>query len=344
VSDLAPSPRLAALGWTSALGAEFASVAREGSSLGRVSRADRGYAHVVDETGERLVAVPKGLTRDPSTAPVTGDWAELDPQRGVLRRILPRHSAIVRRAAGRRAIAQVVAANVEVAFIVMGLDGDFNPRRVERYLALVRDTSIVPVVLLTKAAIASDVSAKIDAVRSVAPGLDVHAIDVLAERNAEAPRSYLGHGRTAVLLGSSGVGKSTLVNHLLGDARVRTAAVREHDDRGKHTTTARELHELPSGGVVVDTPGMRELALFEENGSLEASFPDVLALAEACRFRDCRHLAEPACAVRAGVDDGSLSPERLAGFARLRDELSRATSERVERERKLSSSAKPRRP
>jgi ribosome biogenesis GTPase len=344
VSDGAPSPRLAALGWTKALGAEFAAVAREGNALGRVSRADRGYAHVIDETGERLVAVPKGLTRDPSTAPVTGDWAELDPHRGALRRILPRHSAIVRRAAGRRAIAQVVAANVEVAFVVMGLDGDFNPRRVERYLALVRDTSIVPVVLLTKAAIASEVSAKVDAVLGVAPGLDVHAIDVVAGMNAEAPLRYLERGRTAVLLGSSGVGKSTLVNHLLGDARVRTAAVRQHDDRGKHTTTSRELHELPSGGVVVDTPGMRELALFEEQGSLEASFPDVLVLAEACRFRDCRHVAEPACAVRASVEAGTLSSDRLAGFVRLRDELARATSERIERERRLSSSVKPHRP
>jgi ribosome biogenesis GTPase len=298
----------------------------------RVVRAERGQVVVLAESGERALVIP-GSLKAPDVAPTTGDWVVVS-DRGAVEAVLPRTSVFQRRAAGLRTEAQVVAANVDVAFVLTGLDGDFNLRRIERYLTLVGESGARPVVLLTKAGAAADRDARVMEAKAVAPGADVHAIDVIDGIDEDAPRAYLGPGVTAAVLGSSGVGKSTLVNHLMGRGVAKTNEVREHDDRGKHTTTRRELFVLPQGGAIIDTPGMRELAVWGDSGSLDASFPDVAELAAACRFRDCRHKAEPGCAVRAANARGEISDARLGSYLALAAEISATGRARVEKDRK----------
>ncbi|MFO0548198.1 MAG: ribosome small subunit-dependent GTPase A [Polyangiaceae bacterium] len=315
----------------------------EGLVLGRVVRVERGFAAVQTEDGELTVHVPKSMLRPkgdgpPSSAdrrsgprstppsasltstPVTGDWVAVDARRGAIAEVLPRGACFVRRAAGKRGEPQIVAANVDRVFVLMGLDGDFNLRRLERYLALTKDAGADAVILLTKAGLSSDFEAGLATVRELAAGAPVEAIDVVSGINSDAPLRYLGPGVTAALIGSSGVGKSTLANYLLGADALKTAAVREHDDRGKHTTTRRELFARP-WGVIIDTPGMRELSLHAEPESVEAAFPDIAELGASCRFSDCAHEREPDCAVRKAVEDGTLAPSRLASFKVLRAEV-----------------------
>lgn len=297
---------------------------RTGSyELGRVVRVERGFAGVVRESlDEALVHVPKSLARAGiEAAPVTGDWVVMDAHKQALIKVLPRLSLCVRRAAGKREQAQAVAANVDVIFVLTGLDGDFNVRRIERYLTVVHESGAQPVVLLTKAGLVPDASARREEVAAVAPGVDVHAIDVKSGIATDAPGRYLGVGVTAALLGSSGVGKSTLANFLLGREAASTREVRAHDSRGKHTTSRRELYLLSEGGVIIDTPGMRELAPWAETDALEGSFSDLIELASRCQFGDCRHASEPGCAVRKAADGGEVDPERLRAFLALHAEL-----------------------
>lgn len=295
--------------------------------LGRVMRVDRGYVHVATSEGERSVHVPKGLLREGDgrrtleRTPVSGDWVAVDVARGAVAGVLPRKTQFVRRAAGKRDEAQVIASNIDVVLVLMGLDGDFNLRRLERYLTLTSESGARAVVLLTKAGLCEDVAARVAEVEAVAGGAPVHAIDVISGFDAEAPLAYLGPGVTAALIGSSGVGKSTLANFLMGTEVMRTREVRAHDDRGKHTTTHRELFVTERGGVVIDTPGMRELAMWGDATSLDTAFPDVIALALGCRFSDCGHGNEPGCAVRAAVHGGALAADRLASYAALSAEL-----------------------
>ncbi len=329
---------LEALGLTPDVVDAFKRLAGEGEArgrcleLGRVMRVDRGFVQVVSSAGERSVHVPKGLLREGDKrrtlerTPVTGDWVAIDPSKGAVASVLPRKSQFVRGAAGKRDEAQVVAANIDVVFVLMGLDGDFNLRRLERYLTLTSESGARAVVLLTKAGLCEDVPARVAEVRGSAGGAPVHALDVLAGIDSDAPRAYLGAGITAALIGSSGVGKSTLANYLMGAEVMRTREVRAHDDRGKHTTSHRELFLTEWGGVVIDTPGMRELALWGDPASLDAAFPDVLAIALACRFSDCGHGAEPGCAVRAAVQAGTLAGDRLASYAALSAELAERES------------------
>ncbi|MFO0565554.1 MAG: ribosome small subunit-dependent GTPase A [Polyangiaceae bacterium] len=297
---------------------------------GRVTRVDADVAQLLALAGERRARIPKRVIRADPGRPVTGDWVAVRPGRDdVVECVLDRRTELGRKAAGRREARQVLAANVDVLFVTMGLDRDFNLRRLERYLTLANDGGVRPVVLLTKAGLCEDPERMRAEAAQVAASIDVHYIDVLSGIAAAAPLRYLGRGITAALVGSSGAGKSTLVNHLLGAERMRTRGVREHDDRGKHTTTVRELLQLPCGGAIIDTPGLRELGLWADPTSLREAFPDIEALEGGCRFRDCAHRNEPGCAVRAAVVAGTLDGARLASYIALQDEIEgRARSSR----------------
>ncbi|HEY9130327.1 MAG TPA: ribosome small subunit-dependent GTPase A [Dyella sp.] len=257
---------------------------------------------------------------DPAERPSVGDFVELEEGRPPhIVKVLPRRTLLSRAAAGERYERQIIAANIDYVLVLTGLDGDFNPARIERYLSLTEGSGAQPVVLLSKLDTREDADAVMAALRErLPPGTPVHAINGKDPASVALLLPYLKPGDSAVLVGSSGAGKSTLTNTLLGSERMATGAVREHDSRGRHTTTHRALLELPSGGCLIDTPGMRELKLTgDENLDL---FADIEALAEGCRFADCGHGSEPGCAVQAALDRGELSAERWRNYLKLRDE------------------------
>ena len=318
---------LARLGWTTALAEAFVEYAGDGLIPGRVALEHTHIYRVLTETGELLARVSGRLRHRASGRadfPAIGDWVALQlPQHSGDSRIvgvLPRRSRFSRRAAGDPTEEQVVAANIDTVFLVAGLDGDFNPRRIERYLLVASDSGASPVVVLNKADIASDVDRLTDIVRASVGAVPVHAISTLVPGDVDVLRQYLGFGQTGALLGSSGVGKSTIVNRLVGHDLLRTEEVRESDSRGRHTSTARQLIVLPDSGLLIDTPGMRELQLWETSDGTRDTFADIEGLAADCRFRDCRHRGEPACAVRRAVDEAVLSVGRLNSYHKLQDE------------------------
>ena len=323
-------------GWSTEREQEFAPLRADGLAPARVVVQQRGSYTVESEHGERA-AEPSGRLRHEAAEgglPVTGDWVGVRGTR--IEAVLPRRTAFVRKAAGEAAVQQVVAANFELAFVVAALPDDVNARRLERYVTAVWESGAIPVVVLTKTDLADDVAGATLEVESVAPGVEVHAISSITGEGVEALRALLAPNRTAVLVGSSGVGKSTLVNRLLGEERQAVADVRA-DGRGRHTTTHRELLPVPGGGLLLDTPGMRELGLWAEEESLESAFDDVAELAAACRFSDCTHVHEPGCAVRAAVEEGRLDAARLASFHKLARELAyleRRTDARLQADEK----------
>jgi ribosome biogenesis GTPase len=326
---------LEALGWTPALAAAFATDPPS-HVPGRIIRIDRGRATA--STGDEVVhlVMPSEL-RSGDAAVVVGDWVAIDPEApdGPLAiRRLPRTCVLVRRAPGRQVRRQVLVANVDLVFILSSMDEDFSERRLERYLTIVAEGGARPVILLTKAADAADPADFVARAEAVAPGVDVCAIDVVAGLGSEVARSYLREGVTAVLVGSSGVGKSTLLNHLAGDNSMLTRPVREHDGTGQHTTSHRELFVLDEGGVVIDTPGLRELAPWAETAAVDEVFSDIEALVNACRFRDCTHGQEPGCAVREATERGEVDPERLAGYFALRGEVEQTAAQMPTHERR----------
>lgn len=267
---------------------------------------------------------------DPTERPAVGDWLLVEGTGASAKAVglLPRRSAIKRAAAGEHYKQQLIAANIDVVFVVSGLDGDFNPRRIERYLLLVHGSGAHPVLVLTKADVAD--AATLEEARAalatvVEEGIDIVPVNARDTASVAQLDRWLGPGRTAVLVGSSGAGKSTLTNSLLGIERMKTASVRDNDSRGRHTTTHRALIPLPQGGCLIDTPGMRELKPTGEEAVAD-TFADVEALAAECRFRDCAHGAEPGCAVRAALADGRLTPERLASWRKLSGEVAGAAS------------------
>ncbi len=317
---------LAPLGWDADFARDFQPFGAGGRIPARVVAEHRGRYVVDDGGGERPVTLAGRLrhhARSREDLPATGDWVALDAGAdgaASIHAVLPRRGAFLRKAAGGATEAQVLAANVDVALIATALPADLSERRIERYLALAWESGAVPVVLLTKADLADDVDHAARAVRAVAPGVDVVAVSSVTGDGLDALGRWLRPGRTAVLLGSSGVGKSTLANRMMGGDVLRTGAVRD-DGKGRHTTTHRQLLTLAGGALLIDTPGMRELQLWTADAGLDAAFADVEALAAACRFADCAHDAEPGCAVRAAAERGRLDPERLASWHRLRREL-----------------------
>lgn len=318
------------LGWNEEFAVQFARYAAEGLVPARVV-AQRGLNRVSTGEAEHYADLAGRLRHElegPGGAagfPAVGDWVAFRPPtgegRGLIHAVLPRRSKFSRKVAGQRTEEQVVAANVDTLFLVTGLDGDFNPRRIERYLTAAWDSGARPVVILNKLDRCEDPDRCLLEARAVSMGVPVHRVSARTGEGCEELLQYLKPGETVSLLGSSGVGKSTLINRLLGREAQRTADVRESDDRGKHTTTHRELLRLPEGGLLIDTPGLREIQLWEGDQGIESTFGDVEELAEGCRFSDCRHQGEPGCAVREAVERGDLPPERLESYRKLQREL-----------------------
>jgi len=309
---------LSALGWTPARAAELPA----GCTPARVSRVDRGRLSVLTADGESRVH-PGAALYDESglSGPAVGDWVAIRGELAVA--VLPRTSAFVRTVAGRTSAAQVVAANLDTVLVVDSLSGEARLRRVERYLAVAWSSGATPVVVLTKADLCEDVAAVVEQVREDALGVEVLAVSSVTGEGVDAVRALLPPGRTGAMVGPSGVGKSSLVNALSGETIADTGEIRESDGRGRHTTTARELHLLPGGGLLVDTPGMRELSLYDDSEGVDTAYADVTALAADCRFRDCQHRTEPGCAVAAAIDDGSLDPARYSAWRKLQAEAHR---------------------
>ena len=327
---------LADLGWDPGWATAFLPYDAAGLVPARVVAAHRD-AWVVAQPGDipDTTATVSGRFRHEAFGagdfPAVGDWVAVaaprtDGSPTVVQAVLPRRTAFMRsageeRLAGNLAAEQVLAANVDVAFVVAGLDGDFNLRRIERYLAVAWSGGATPVIVLNKADVAADVDGLRVAAAAVAPGVEVHAISALHGDGVEPLRdAHLARGRTAVVLGSSGVGKSTLVNALAGEARQRTASVREDDSRGRHTTTHRELVRLPGGSLLIDTPGIRSLGVAGAGDGHDAAIADIADQALTCRFSDCRHAGEPGCAIAAALSDGTLSADRLASHRKLERE------------------------
>lgn len=309
-------PTLAELGWTPFFAAQFSSWDFPDHFPVRVMAVHRGMLVVSgDGVDEAIPSHLHDATADEGR-PTVGDW--LVVERGTLRptRILNRASLFKRRAAGTGRDVQLIAANVDTLFVVSSCNRDFNPARLERYLVLAREAGVMPVVVLTKADLTDDAEAFAGSARRLLPGLMVETLDARDADAAASLGAWCGPGQTVALLGSSGVGKSTLVNTLTGAAET-TGAIRADDDRGRHTTTARALHRLERGGWLLDTPGMRELRLVDAGDGLEAVFDDIVSLARECRFSDCTHDGEPGCAVRTAIEAGSLDPKRLASWRKL---------------------------
>ena len=320
---------LSALGWTPAIDFYLAELGDSSWIPARVCRVDRGRARVITAKQEASAMWPRDLAVIDGSAigaPAIGDWCACSRVGSNLRIevVLPRSGTLVRGLASGQGAAQVLAANVDVAFIVVGLDGDFSVRRIERYLALAREGGVRAVVALNKVDVCENVDQRCREAESVAPGTTVLPLCALVADSSDAIRSEIGSEQTAVFLGSSGTGKSTLINRLVGEERQATGSVRAKDDTGRHTTTWRELIPLAGGGAVIDTPGIREVGVLADVESLESAFEEIAALGRGCRFNDCRHEGEPGCAVRQAVARGLLDVARLQSFVELRREAESA--------------------
>lgn len=321
--------RLTELGWDDAWAEAFAPwAATVDVQPARVLIGFNYLYRVVVEGGELEATIAGRLKHHAasrSELPAVGDWVAVrrrpNEDRGAIVAVLPRRSWFSRKMAGQVTDEQVVAANVDVIFIVMALDADFSLRRLERYLLLSRESGAAPVVLLTKPDLCPHVAARTAEVAALTGNVPTHVVNPKRSEGIEQVAAYLAPGRTGALLGSSGVGKSTIINRLVGEDIRKTREVREADSKGRHTTMHRELVVLPSAGLIIDTPGMRELQLWDVGEAVRETFDDIEALAAGCHFTNCRHRDEPRCAVKAAVAEGRVAPDRLESYHRLQDEL-----------------------
>ena len=316
------------LGWNNFFNLSFQQYSQPGCIPARIAREERLNYHAYCEAGD-LIAELSGkvryMTGDRSSLPTVGDWVAVETRpgdsRGIIQGVLPRKSCFSRKVAGLTTEEQALAANVDTVFLVTGLDNDFNLRRAERYLTVAWDSGAVPVVLLNKADLCNDIGKSMAEIESVAFGVPIFPVSAERGDGLEYLNEYLTAGSTVAFLGSSGVGKSTLINRLLGTDRLKPREVRKHDGRGRHTTTWRELILLPNGATVIDTPGLREVQLWTDEDSIGKAFDDVETLSSQCRFRDCSHSKEPGCAVRDAIQSGKLDPGRLKSFLKMQKEL-----------------------
>lgn len=319
---------LTTFGWSEFFEVRFKTYSEMGYTCGRVTLEHRNLFRVYTQYGEVLAEISGKLRHEAMSRrdlPAVGDWVVIRTQpdggRVMIHAVLPRRTSFARKIAGARTEEQIVGANVDTVFLLTSLNQDFSLRRIERYLIIARESGANPVIILSKSDLCDRVADSIEEIQSVARGVPIHAISIVTGSGLQDIAQYFKHGQTVALIGSSGVGKSTLINHLAGDDRLRVQTVREHDDRGRHTTTHRELVLLPAGGLVLDTPGMRELQLWDGDESLQLVFDDIEALAEHCYFGDCQHQDEPRCVVREALAAGTIDAGRYESYEKLQKEL-----------------------
>jgi ribosome biogenesis GTPase / thiamine phosphate phosphatase len=336
------SEALKTYGWDAHCESGFTSVWKEGLEPGRVLEQSRQRFRVYTACGE-IGAEVSGRFRFRAGArenfPAVGDWVVLRrlpaEDRAIIEAVLPRKSWFVRKAAGKQTEAQVVGANMDWVFVMMSLNRDFNARRLERYLVLAWESGASLVVILSKSDLCNDKKGAVATIREATLDVPIHAISTLTGEGLQELQVYLAAGKTIALLGSSGVGKSTLINEFLGRPSLKTQPIRAHDDRGRHSTTTRQLFLLPSGALVLDTPGLRELQLWEAEGGVQTAFEEIEARASQCRFRDCTHRNEPGCAIREALADGALDQKRFQSYVKLRQEMNHLAHRRDGRAEQL---------
>lgn len=319
---------LSELGWDHFFDRHFRHSENDGCVPARIAREHKNMYVAYSEHGELGARVSGRLrhsARSRADFPAVGDWVVAEPRPGeakaTIHAVLPRKTVFCRKVAWVKTEEQVLASNIDIVFLVSALDREFNLRRIERYLMLAWESGADPVIVLNKADLCPDVEPYVARAESIAFGVPIHTISALGCEGLDDLRQYILTGRTVALLGSSGVGKSTIINDLLGIDLLKVGAVRESDGRGRHITTGRELLLIPRGGLVIDTPGMRELQMWTDEKGLRGSFEDIEELATHCRFRDCRHQSEPGCAVKAAIDEGTLDAARLRSYVKLQREI-----------------------
>jgi len=336
------------LGWHPFFEACFDEHKQNGLVPGRIARENRNNYLILTADGDLLGEVSGKFRHNASRFgdfPAVGDWVALSPRfdegRGTIQAVLPRRTKFSRKAVlsggmpetGGQLEEQVMAANIDTAFLVTGLDNEFNPRRLERYVTIAWDSGAAPVVILNKIDLIDDPDEYVRTVEEIAVGVPVLTVSALNKTGLNSFADHFKPGQTAVFLGSSGTGKSTIINGLLGDERQLTREVREYDSRGRHTTTSRELIVIPDSGIVIDTPGLREIAAFDDSDGLSKTFDDIECLAQECRFNDCTHNTEPGCAVRKAIEEGRLSPGRLENYRKMQKEAAYLALRRDQRAR-----------
>lgn len=325
-------------GWDERWAAAFAAAPGRGLSPARVILEQRGLLGVITADGERSAKVPGALkhkTADRADYPAVGDWILVEPIAGertmLVRGVLPRRTKLSRKAAGDALEEQVIAANLDVVFVITALNRDFNARRLERFMAVCGESGAEPVILLNKLDMCADPAPYLAEAKTAAAGAPVVALSARTGAGSDVLSEWIKPGRTVGFVGSSGVGKSTLVNRLLGAEVLRTFETRTSDERGRHTTTHRQMFLLPGGGVLLDTPGMREMQFWEADQGLAKAFDEIDALAASCRFKDCAHDSEPGCAVKAGLASGAVTTQRLESWRKLQHELDKRRTQAMKK-------------
>ncbi|MGB7415323.1 MAG: ribosome small subunit-dependent GTPase A [Thermosynechococcaceae cyanobacterium] len=313
------------LGWSNELALSFVPFADQGLQVGRVALQHKQGYILYTQTGETSADVSGKLRHQAISSedlPCVGDWVAMHPEEpsAIIHNVLPRRTRLARKAAGAKTDIQLIATNIDSIFLLCGLDHDFNLRRIERYLIMISESGATPVIVLNKVDLCEDLEQILLELDAISLGVPVIQLSALHNQGLDALASYLQPGKTVALIGSSGVGKSTLTNRLMGQEIQAVQAVRTDDSRGRHTTTTRQLLSLPSGALLIDTPGMRELQLWSASTGISTTFADVEALATQCRFRDCQHQQEPGCAIQAALADGDLDLKRLQSYHKLQKE------------------------
>ena len=320
------------IGWNNnyeeAYKTNFKEFAEKGCSVGRVFAEHTHLYKLYTETGELLGEVSGKMRHEAleqQDFPAVGDWVVIserpDEGRATIHGVLPRKSKFSRKVAGTNTKEQLLATNIDTVFLVNALNNNFNVRRLERYLILAWESGANPVIVLSKADLCDDIEEKLAEIEGVAPGVPVLVVSALENRGMDELKEYVKEGSTVALLGSSGVGKSTVVNHLMGHEVMKTNEIRESDQEGRHTSSHREIFILPEGGLIIDTPGMREIQIWSSGEGFAGTFEDIETLASQCAFKDCKHAKEPGCAIKAAIRDGALDSDRLENYRKLQKEL-----------------------